>query len=233
MKKRNFVIIILILIAVVITVLITNILLDTTGSINQGKFRVNDVVIKSTVNVEELTTESEELSGFESIKLNLSQSNSLVMLVTKDEEFENAYIDNISLKNPEIMGNIIISEGESATNIIDMSQKQVSIYPVEKDGQYLIQINIDNVNFITDANIPSGVNSVTYDGTMLRVLDIAIAKLKFELRFNINLVDKSGKINTCKIKLNLPDEQLLENGISVNREDLSNYKFSVKNKSLF
>ncbi len=233
MKKRNFVIIILILIAVVITVLITNILLDTTGSINQGKFRVNDVVIKSVVNVEELTTENGEISGFDNIKLNLSQNNSLVMLVTKDEEIESAYIDNISLKNPELIGNITISEGENATNIVDISQKQVDIYPIEKDGQYLIQINIDNINFLTDANIPSGVNSVTYDGTMLRVLDIAIAKLKFELRFNINLVDKTGKVNTCKIKLNLPDEQLLENGISVNREDLSNYRFSIKNKLLF
>ena len=231
MKKRNFVIIILILIAIVIAVIITNILLDTTGSINQGKFRVNDAVIKSTVEVEEIETQNDEEKGLESLSLNLSQKNSLVLLITKDEEIDNIYIDNIEITNPELIGTFNITDTQSIIDVsnINSKEEQVSIYTDESEGQYLVQIDMNNDNFLVNAKIPSGISSVTYDGTMLKTLNIPLSKLKFDIKFDLNIVDKLGKLNICKINLKLPNDELSENGISVTRDSLSNYIFKVKN----
>ena len=183
-KKNNFILVISILIAICVIVLITNILLDTTGNINQGKFRVNDVVIKSVIDVEEINENTEQNNGFESMKLNLSQNNSIVMLITKNESVESMYINKISLQNPELVGQITMYEGdlESSTNI-DVNAENVVIYPKEQDDQYLVQINIDNKDFLKDKKIPSGISSLTYDGSMLRVLDIPVSKLKFDLKY--------------------------------------------------
>ena len=235
MKKRSFVIILLILIAVVVITIITNILLDTTGSINQGKFRVNDAVIKSMINVDEIENKSEEgQNALESLSLNISQNNSLIMLIEKSEEIDKIYLDNIKLTNPEVVGAFEFSYGDNEKNVFDISNEQVEIYKKEQEGQYLVQINFDNKNFLTNAKIPDGVNLVTYDGTILRTLDIPIAKLKFNLRFNLNIVEKTGKVNVCKIELNLPNEELLSNGIDIRREDLSGYRFKIKdNFNLF
>ena len=44
---------------------------------------------------------------------------------------------------------------------------------------------------------------------------------------DLNIYDIAGNKNTCKIKLKLPDREMYVNGISIKRDDLSNYMFKL------
>ena len=47
-KVKGFLIIIIAIISVIVTILVATKLLDTTGNVNQGNFRISDVVVMST-----------------------------------------------------------------------------------------------------------------------------------------------------------------------------------------
>ncbi len=72
-KKKALGIMIIAVVSIILIYLLSSILLDTKGSINQGTFRINDFVLKSTLYVEELVSEETENTGFNSMKLNLTR----------------------------------------------------------------------------------------------------------------------------------------------------------------
>ena len=72
-KKKALGIMIIAVVSIILIYLLSSILLDTKGSINQGTFRINDFVLKSTLDVEELVSEETENNGFNSMKLNLTR----------------------------------------------------------------------------------------------------------------------------------------------------------------
>ena len=55
-----------------------------------------------------------------------------------------------------------------------------------------------------------------------------ISDFVFDLSFDFNIIDTTGKKNTCKVKLNMPSQDLITDGISIIRQDLSDYNFKVK-----
>ncbi len=226
MKKNKFIPFLIIIIAVALIVIVSKLVLDNTGKINQGVFRVNDLIVKSVVNTEEIQSET-TASAISDIKFNASQENQISILVAKDSEAQSIYIDNISIKGPEKKGNIFISESDKEKQNIN-EIKKIDIYPVDRDGQYLIQLNVINSNFLTNANLPDNTSAVTFDGTLLNTLGIKISEVNFKLNFSLNIVDSTGKVNVCKFKLDIPSEELLSNGISVIREDVNNYRFYIK-----
>lgn len=231
-KSKAISILIIVAISLLLVFLLSNILLDTKGSINQGNFRINDFVIKSTLDVEEITSSEEMSSGFESMKLNLSQRNNLSLLIANQIGISEIYIDNISISQPSSKGEVLLYQNEEKDEKISLDSEIVTIYPEEKEGQILININVDNVDFLKDAKLPDDTNSVTFDGTMLNLLDINISDLQMNIKFNINIVDEIGKLNVCKVSLKVPDEELLNSGISIKRQDLNNYKFSIEDSIL-
>ena len=104
----------------------------------------------------------------------------------------------------------------------------VNIYPEKLYKQYSIDLNLVNENCLTDVNVPSNTNIVTFDGTILELLNQKYEDYKFTIKFDLNLYDIAGNKNVCKIKLKLPDEEMYVNGISIKRDDLSNYVFKLK-----
>lgn len=72
-KKKALGIMIIAVVSIILIYFLSSILLDTKGSINQGTFRINDFVLKSTLDVEELISEETENTGFNSMKLNLTR----------------------------------------------------------------------------------------------------------------------------------------------------------------
>jgi hypothetical protein len=225
-KSKNLLVFLIVVISIIIITVVSYIVFDNRGKINQGNFRVSDAVLKSEVEVTENKT-SGTADSISSILFNLSQKNTLSLLIANQSKASKIYLDNIYLKAPIKKGSMYIYQ--TGTDIEDItSQDKIDMYPVEKDGQYLIEISMDNIDFFKDASLPQDTKSATFDGTILNLLGIRISDIKFEVSFNLNILDENSKLSTCKIKLKLPENELLINGISINRKDAGDYSFSVK-----
>ena len=83
-------------------------------------------------------------------------------------------------------------------------------------------------NFIQNASLPSDLKFATFDGTLLRDLSISEQDVTFKVKFDLNIIDESGKLNTCNFSLDFPKNGLVDNGISITREDFANFVFTVK-----
>lgn len=237
MKKNNKSLIVFLIIIVVVAIIscIFYILLNSKGKINQGVFRTNDVLITSLVTVEEKQEEKEE-SMISDFLLDLSQKNVLSLLIPKESEINDIYIDNIKIKYPIKMGQMYLTQPNRNDKIIlneDIKKEKVNIYTQEKEDQYLVEIEIDNMNFAKDVKVPEDTKVVRFDGTLISLTGMNVEDLMFEISFDLNIEDKSNKLSACSIDLKLPDYELANSGIEVKRENLNNYVFFLKDNFSF
>jgi hypothetical protein len=223
-------------------------LLDTTGKINQGYFRVNDFVISSTVSVEDkeitetptadntteqsnTTEQKESISNLSDLKLTATQTNEILMLIAKSNGItaKEIYIDNIKTDYPKLTENMYIYQNKE--NKIDLKTEKIKLNLIteDQDGQYRIKFNIDNLNFIKDAVIPNTeVSTVKFDGTILNILNVNSSDVMFKITFDLNIIDSENKLNTCKVTLNLPSKLMVTNGVSIINEDVGKFPFMMK-----
>ena len=237
MKKNNNILLVFLIILVVVAIIacIFYILLNSKGKINQGVFRTNDVLITSLVTVEEKQEEKEE-SMISDFLLDLSQKNVLSLLIPKESEIKDIYIDNIKIKYPIKMGQMYLTQPNRNDKIIlneDIKKEKVNIYTQEKEDQYLVEIEIDNMNFAKDVKVPEDTKVVRFDGTLISLIGMDVKDLMFEVSFDLNIEDKSNKLSACSIDLKLPDYELANAGIEVKRENLNDYVFFLKDNFSF
>ena len=138
------------------------------------------------------------------------------------------YMDNISFTKPNMQGDIAFYQNNEKDERISLDEKKVELLPEEKDGQIFVSLNLDNLEFMKDVKIPDGTNAITFDGTMLKVLDVKFSDLSMKFKFNLNIVDETGKLSVCKVSLKFPEEDLINNGISITRKDTKDYVFSIE-----
>lgn len=237
MKKNNNILLVFLIILVVVAIIacIFYILLNSKGKINQGVFRTNDVLITSLVTVEEKQEEKEE-SMISDFLLDLSQKNVLSLLIPKESEIKDIYIDNIKIQYPIKMGQMYLTQPNRNDKIIlneDIKKEKVNIYTQEKEDQYLVEIEIDNMNFAKDVKVPEDTKVVRFDGTLISLIGMDVKDLMFEVSFDLNIEDKSNKLSACSIDLKLPDYELANAGIEVKRENLNDYVFFLKDNFSF
>lgn len=225
-SKKIFKILIVSIISISIVVLVCMYFLDTTGKINQGNFRVNDAVIESKLEIVE--KQEEEVQELSNMVLDISQINTLSLLIKSNVDIKNANITNIKYNLPLKYGNLAICEIDKEKISNTTKDSVININPQKKDGQYRIDLQIINENCLTDVNVPSNTNVVKFDGTILELLNQKYEDFVFDISFDLNIYDIAGNKNTCKINLKLPDEELYTNGISIKREELSKYVFRIK-----
>ena len=227
MEKR-IIIFFVIIISLIATVIMAMKLLDTTGEINQGNFRVNDIVINSYAKVDEKEIE-EKAENISDLTFDLSQNNKITILVAKNMEASRIYIDNIKIKEPIKRGYLTFYQTD-IEEVYDLNNelKSVEIYPIEKDNQYFIELNIDNIKFMTDVKGSEDMKKITFDGTFFKDLDIKIEDIEMEFSCDLNLEDTTGKKSACNLKFKLPSEGILNDGISILRQDISKYVFKLK-----
>lgn len=225
-KKKMIKVLIVLIISITIVMLVTTFLLNTTGKINQGNFRVNDAVIESNLDI--VQKQEEQLQELSNMSLDISQINTLSLLLTNNIGIKEANISNIKIDSPVKQGQMYIEQA-GKDEVYDITNDTViNIYPEEKNEQYSIDLNIVNENCLIDVNVPSQTNVVTFDGTILELLNQEYRDFVFNISFDLNIFDVAGNKNTCKIKLELPDEKMYIDGISIKRDDLSKYIFKLK-----
>lgn len=226
-KKKLGIVLLILCISIAIVAIIGTYVLDNSGKVNQGNFRISDFVVESTIKVVE--KDVDEVKDLSSLVFDISQNNKITVLVLYQAESENMYIDNFNITNPVKMGNFYMTQNnyEEKFNLLSEHSK-INMYPAKEDGVYKIEIDINNENCMQDVNVTSGTQSIRYDGTILSLLNTKVSDLRFEISFNLNIIDVSGKNNVCPIKLSIPNDDLMTNGVSITRHDVSKYIFTIK-----
>lgn len=237
MKKNNkaLLIFLTIIVAVAMIACAFYILLDTKGKINQGSFRTNDVLLTSLVTVEE-KQENKEQSMISDLLLDLSQKNVLSLLIPKESEIKDIYIDNIKIKYPTKMGKMYITQPNRKEKVElteDIKNQKVNIYTEDKENQYLVEIEIDNMDFAKDVKVPEDTKVVRFDGTLISLTGMNVEDIMFKISFDLNIVDKSNKISACNIDLKLPGYELANTGVEIKRLNLNDYVFFLKDNFTF
>ena len=225
-KNGNITIIVIVLVVSLILVgVISWLLLKDDEVINQGAFRINDLVVTSTVEAEDKTTD------INNWKLNLTQKNHISILVDNEgsNKISNMSIDKIVVEKPAKLGKLIASpkDNEQVFDILDATQDIFYVYMKEKDGAYIAEIDIDNKDFITDYKVPSDVKEIRYDGTLLNRVSVKPEELKFKVTFNLNIIDIQGSISTAKITLEMPNQNIIKEGKVVEKIDPKKFAFKI------
>ena len=231
MKKNNIVFkLIIFIVAALIVVFVCMYLLNNEGKINQGNFRVNDAMVKSSLDVkeEENGDENSKLTSLTDIKVSANQVNTLSLLLVSDVKPTRVYIDNVEIKKANIGNVAIYNDIDEEIYSDNISIDGADLIPTEKDGEYLVELKINNMNIISNKNLPEGTNEVSYDGRLLKFYSMNVNDIKFDVKFKLNIIDDNGKINSSNIKLTLPNSDMVTNGISVVRITVYNFVFSVK-----
>lgn len=227
-KNKFFLVIFVIMISIVIIYGVLYFSTNTDGKINKGSFRISDAVLKSSVYIEQKQGEA-QITELSNMVLDISQCNELMLYLVGYIDIDKITVGNIKCSNPKKVGNINFyqRDNESVVNLNDFNE-EYEIKKIKEDSQYYIDLYIDNARFLKDSNVPSTTKIVKFDGTILELLNVSFADIYFTVSFDINVYDITGKRNVCKVKLNLPSEEITTNGISIQKQDLSNYVFSVK-----
>ncbi len=219
-KRKIFWVLITIIIAVISLVIVINLVFKT-DKVNEGKFRVSDVILTSSA---ELTNKTEKNNVW---SIDLSQKNKLSMLITAAS---NAQIDRIYLSNiTSSGGNVIFSQLNNESKISpDSSSKELDVeYTLDENNQMLLEFVALNENILKDWIVPGHIKQIVYDGRIITTAGLALKDIQFTLKFRLNIVESTGKTNVLKVEMLLPNKQLIINGADVRRLALSDFKFKV------
>lgn len=219
-KKKIFWVLITLVISVILLVVVINLVFKK-DTVNEGKFRVSDVILTSSA---ELANKTEK-NGVWSI--DLSQRNKLSMLVTAATgvQIDRIYLSDITVNK----GNVVFSQLDNE-NKITLSSKPQDLaveYTLDEKGQILLEFVALNENILKDWGIPEDTKQIVYDGRMVKTAGMELKDIQFKLKFKLNIVEKTGKTSTMKVELKLPNEELVINGADVRRLALKDFKFKV------
>ena len=189
------------------------------NKVNKGKFNITSIAISNKIIVDD----SDEINdgNMHNIKFDLSSKSNIFMNIKKNADYDKIYIDNVKIKNPKLLGKISYKEKYSQNNETD-----IYIY---KDEYIYVDIEISNEKFKTSktANF-NDENTVIYDGTILKYFNITDKDINFNIRFNLNILEKNGNLNVCKFNLDLITDKLTNYGIEVKTLDEEDFNFVVK-----
>jgi len=219
-KKKIFWILITLVVSVILLVIIINLVFKT-NEINEGKFRVSDVILTSSV---ELTNKIQKNSVW---SIDLSQKNKLSILIAaaNGAQIKEIYLSDITSSK----GNIVFSQLANESKItLDNKGKDLEIeYTLNEDNQILLEFVALNENILKDWVVPDTTKQIVYDGRMVTTAGLSIKDIQFRLKFKLNIVESTGKTNSMKVEMLLPNEELVTNGADVRRLSLSDFKFKV------
>ncbi|MBR1883678.1 MAG: hypothetical protein IJ809_01845 [Clostridia bacterium] len=240
-RKKIFLYAVILVLSVIAVYFLTTYILTITKVINQGYFRINDFVITSTVEVEEVIENGvseekvaedneieNELEISKELSLNISQKNTFSLLVPKAEE---AKIDRIYLSDVKVIDEEEIYYINSG-NEEKISNNDLEIKYSEEENEYLLEFSLLNKNILENVKLPDNVDTIVYDGTLLKTLNYDVENLKYHFSARLNIVDSMGRISYTDISLELPKGELGNSGIVIERENLEEYTLKLKQKYL-
>lgn len=227
-KEKGLTTIIVIIVSIAITVFVAMWLLDTTGKVNQGNFRISDMVIESSATVTEVQDTNVKIDKLSGLYFDVSQTNTLSILIEANTDIATMMIDNLQITDPVLKGKMNISQKDYEKYDITPDLKSMPLYLEQKDGQYIIRLLIDNDNVVTDRNVSEEVTSIPYSAAIFKLWNIPVSDLQFDVSFDLIITDVTGTKVKTNIKLNMPTDETLEEGMSILKQDASKCIFTIQ-----
>lgn len=221
-KQKTFWTLITIIVAIVFLFVVINVVFKS-DSVNEGKFRVTDAILTSTA---ELANKS-DINGTWSI--NVSQRNMLSLLISAASESE---IAKVYLSDISVSGNnsVVVSQlDKEVKSVLNNGEDSLELdYSLTEEKQMLLELVFLNENILKNWNVPESIKEIVYDGRIFRTAGMKLNDVQIKLQFKLNIVEKIGKTNVLKVKMILPNEELLTTGADVRKLPLIDFKFRVK-----
>lgn len=226
-KVKGIAIIIVAIVSVIVTVLVANILLDTTGKVNQGNFRISDVVVRSSADVKEVQDENIELKKLSDMIFDITQTNQISILIDPNVKASSIRIENLNISDPTLKGNMQIYQTEDKKYDVTPELKNIDLDLQQEEEKYVVNLYINNNNVLTNQKVDETVETIQYDATMFKTLGYDISSLKFNVSFDLLITDESENTVKTSISLNMPTDETVEAGMSILKQDTSNYIFTI------
>ncbi len=226
-KVKGIAIIIIAIVSVIVTVLVANVLLDTTGKVNQGNYRISDVIVRSSADVKEVQDENVELTKLSDMIFDITQTNQISILIDPNVKANNIRIENLMVSDPILRGKMEIYQNEDKKYDITPELKSIELDLEQENEKYVLNLYINNKDVLTGQRVAENVETIQYDATMFKTLGIDISSLKFNVSFDLLITDEAGNIVKTTIALNMPTEETVEKGMSILKQDTSDYIFTI------
>ena len=227
-KVKGISIIIIAVVSVIVTVLVSNILLDTTGKVNQGNFRISDVIIESTATLKEVQDKNVKIEKLSGLVFDVSQTNTISILIESNVKASKISIENLVVTDPALKGNMNICQKDYEKYDITPELNSIPIYLEQEDGKYIITLLIDNDNVITDKSVSDEFQEIKYDATIFNLFGIDVSQLQFNVSFDLVITDESGQTVKTTMYLKMPTDETLTEGMSILRQDVTKFLFTVE-----
>lgn len=227
-KVKGISIIIIAVVSVIVTVLVSNILLDTTGKVNQGNFRISDVIIESTATLKEVQDKNVKIEKLSGLVFDVSQTNTISILIESNVKASKISIENLVVTDPALKGNMNICQKDYEKYDITPELNSIPIYLEQEDGKYIITLLIDNDNVITDKSVSDEFQEIKYDATIFNLFGIDVSQLQFNVSFDLVITDESGQTVKTTMYLKMPTDETLTEGMSILRQDATKFLFTVE-----
>lgn len=219
-REQFFKICIVCLISIILLIGIYKII-TTSLKVNQGEYRVADVVVTSTADIVSRTEENAYLS------FDASQKNTISLLIVPSD----AKTESISLENIAITGknnSIYISQKDREEVLVS----DIQVLPIDvqyrEDGNILLELEITNQNILTNKKLEDNVEELRYDGRVFKDAGLTLQDLTLDIDFDVKIVEENGTENILNVEMNTPNEKFLTEGYHVERMDLGSFVFKTK-----
>ena len=226
-KVKGLSIIIVVVVSIIITIFVAGRLLDTTGKVNQGNFRVSEITIQSGATVTEVQDKNVIIESLSGLYFDVSQTNIITLMIEANTKASSIMLDNIQVSDPIIKGTMSLTQKDYEKYDLTPDFKSMPIRLEEKDGQYMIVLYLDNDNLITDKNVSDDKEKIPYSAEIFKLWDISVKDVQFDFSFDLIITDEAGTKSKTNIKLNMPTDETLEEGMSILRQDASKYVFTI------
>lgn len=220
-KKRKdfFVIIVTAIISIIVLMVLVNSLM-TNSKVNEGKFRVSDVILTCSAVLEDTRDVTSKWT------FDVHQKNKISLLIVSSEEKFSAALTNIAATKS---GLEIYQTGDEDGKITIADNSKLNLVSTKnEDGTVLYEIEILNKNVLSDFEIPSEVTEIAHDATVFKLSEIENNDLEYTVAFKFEMIDSIGKKSVMNVNLKLPQGDIITNGSSVKRLDVTDFVFKVK-----
>ena len=226
-KVKGIAIIIIAIVSVIVTVLVANVLLDTTGKVNQGNYRISDVIVRSSADVKEVQDENVELTKLSDMIFDITLTTQISILIDPNIKANNIRIENLTVSDPILRGKMEIYQNEDKKYDITPELKSIELDLEQENEKYVLNLYINNKDVLTGQRVAENVETIQYDATMFKTLGIDISSLKFNVSFDLLITDEAGNTVKTTIALNMPTDETVEKGMSILKQDTSDYIFTI------
>ncbi len=226
-KIKGLSIIIVAIFSVTLTIVLANKLLDTSGKVNQGNFRVSDVVIQSSAIAKEVQGDDVDFTSMSDFLFNITQTNKISILLDSNCDASSIRIENLQISGPNEVGNLVIYQNNHNEIKYNVTITELELEKNKNEqGKYVLELNIDNKEALENQRLSNSVKEVNFDASMLQYLPINKEDLKMDVSFDIVIEDVLGKTVRTNMKYRLPTDETFSSGMSILRQDVSKNIFS-------